>query len=158
MANLFPLPCVAGIEMIQQLYDLMGSATAAALRRTGAQLARATADLEELQGPSEEVKPGVFVQRRCPFADAIKVYADQGRETPASIFGIAQAANKSGGAWVSAYCGIHQSVRQTKNPKIFQIACKSGAGAVNYAPNEAVTETESKDILKSAACVYGIKP
>jgi len=154
MADIFPLPCISFIAMIQSTTDLLGTATSAALRATGKKVGDCGASLEELQGPSEEVKPGVFVQKACPFADTIKLYAEQGRTLPGSVKDLAEFANAHGGAWVSAFCGVHQNLRLAKNPKVVQIACKAGSGAINYAENELVNKADAEALLEDAVCVY----
>jgi hypothetical protein len=154
MAEIFPLPCVSFVAMVQSTSDLLGTATSAALRETGKLVGDCDASLEEIQGPSEEIKPGVFVQKRCPFADAVALYAEQGRKLPPSVKELAEFANQHGGAWVSAFCGVHQNLRLTKNPGIVQIACKAGDGNVNFADNEFMTEEEAREILRNAVCIY----
>jgi len=140
--------------MVQTTSDLLGTATSAALREAGKKVGACDAPLEELQGPSEEIKPGVFVQRRCPFADTIQLYGSQGRALPEAVRELAEFANAHGGAWVSAFCGVHQNLRLAKNPNIVQIACKAGDGTINYAPNEIVAEDEAQTILQEAVCIY----
>ncbi len=155
MADIFPLPCITFIAMIESTNDLLGTATSAALREAGKKVGACNANLEDLQGPSEEVKPGVFIQKRCPFADTITLYTGQGRKLPAAVKELAAFANSHGGAWVSAFCGVHQNLRQAKNAKIVHVACKSGDGTVNYAPNELVKEDEANALIaKGAVCVY----
>jgi hypothetical protein len=154
MADIFPLPCISFIAMIQSTTDLLGTATSAALRETGKKVGNSKASLEDLQGPAEEVKPGVFVQKACPFADTIKLYTGQGRTMPESIKDLAEFANTHGGAWVSAFCGVHQNLRLAKNPNVVQIACKAGSGVINYAENERVNKADAEALLEDAVCVY----
>jgi hypothetical protein len=157
MVEMFPLSCTSFIEMIDSTYELLGTATTAALRDVGKKLAESKADLEELQGPAEEVGEGVFKQNRCPFADAIEKYKGYGKSLPKSVEELADFANSHGGAWVSAFCGVHQTIRLGKDPNIIQVACKAGDGSVFYAENEYVTADEADEILKDAVCIYAVK-
>ncbi|MGD8719390.1 MAG: hypothetical protein PVH29_11295 [Candidatus Zixiibacteriota bacterium] len=157
MADIFPLPCISFITMIQKTNDLLGTSTARLLSDVGKALGQAKSDLDELQGPSEEIKPGIFVQKKCPFADTVEVYKAIGLDVPAAISEVASQAPQFGTVWVSAYCGVHQAMRQAKNEKIFQIACKAGDGSIRYAENDAVDEAEAKELLKNAVCLYGVK-
>jgi len=143
--------------MVAHTNSLLGASTARVLSDVGKALGKASSELEVLQGPSEEVKPGVFTQKRCPFADTVKIYKEIGLEVPAAISEIAAQAPQYGTVWVSAYCGVHQAMRQAKNPNIFQIACKAGDGSIRYAENDVVDEAEAKEFLKDAACLYGVK-
>jgi len=154
MAEIFPLPCISFIAMVQTTSNLLGTATSAALREAGKKVGDCEAPLEDLQGPSEEIKPGVYVQKRCPFADTIQLYVSQGRPVPEAVGELAEFANAHGGAWVSAFCGVHQNLRLAKDPNIVQIACKAGDGTINYASNEHVNEDEAKTILQEAVCIY----
>ncbi len=157
MAEMFPLPCISFIAMIDTTSTLLGTATSAALRDAGKKVGACDAPLEELQGPAEEVKPGIFIQKRCPFADAIKLYADQGRKIPTAVKDLAAFANAHGGAWVSAFCGVHQNLRVSKNPNTVQIACRGGDGTINYAPNDYITEDDAKNMVAAGAvCVYAV--
>ncbi len=155
MAEIFPLPCISFIAMIETTNDLLGTATSAALREAGKRIGASDASLEELQGPAEEVKPGIFVQKACPFGDTIKLYTGQGRSLPEAVKKLADFANAHGGAWVSAFCGVHQNLRLAKNPKTVQIACKAGSGVINHAENELVSKDDAEAMLKDAVCVYG---
>jgi hypothetical protein len=157
MADIFPLPCISFIAMLQKTNDLLGASTARLLNDVGKTIGEAGSDLDELQGPSEEVKPGLFVQKKCPFADTVEVYKGIGLKVPPAVAEIASAAPQYGTVWVSAYCGVHQAMRQAKNPKIFQIACKAGDGSIRYAENDVVDEAEAHELLKDAVCLYGIK-
>lgn len=151
------LPCLAFIAMIQATNDLLGKATTAVLRDVGKSLAESKASLEDLQGPAEEIKPGIFVQYECPFGDTTKKYTDQGRSMPEAVKSLAEYANSKGAAWVSAYCGVHQLLREGFNPNTAQIACKAGDGKINFAENEFMDEAEATEILKNAVCIYAIK-
>jgi hypothetical protein len=158
MAEIFPLPCFTIIPMTERTSEILGPATGVILlREVGQKLAETKADLEELQGPSEEVKKGIFVQKKCPFADVIDLYKGIGGSLPKSIKELAEFANSHGSAWVSAFCGVHQNMRLGKDPNIVQVACKAGDGSVFYAENEYVTADEADEILKDAVCIYAVK-
>jgi len=151
------LPCLAFIAMIQGTNDLLGKATTAVLRDVGKKLAEGKASLEDLQGPSEEIKPGIFIQCECPFGETTKSYVDQGRALPEAVKSLAEYANSKGAAWVSAYCGVHQTLREAFNAGTIQIACKGGDGSINFAENEFMDEGEANEILKDAVCIYAVK-
>jgi hypothetical protein len=142
--------------MIQKTNDLLGISLARVMRDVGTDLGKGGASLEDMQGPAEEVKPGVFRQSRCPFADAVEVYRGMGLDVPPAISELAAQAPQFGSVWVSAYCGIHQGLREAKDPKIFQIACKAGDGSIRYAENDVVEEAEAKELLSEAACLYAV--
>ncbi len=151
------LPCLAFIAMIQGTNDLLGKATTAVLRDVGKKLAECKAPLDDLQGPSEEVKPGIFIQNECPFGETTKSYTDQGRKVPEAVKSLAEYANSKGAAWVSAYCGVHQTLREAFNAGTVQVACKGGDGSINFAENDFMEEKEAKKILKDAVCIYAVK-
>jgi len=151
------LPCLAFIAMIQGTDDLLGKATTAVLRDVGKKLAECKVSLDDLQGQSEEVKTGILIQHECPFGDTTKKYVDQGRKVPEAIKSLAEYANSKGAAWVSAYCGVHQTLREAFNADTVQVACKGGDGSINFSENEIMDEGEAKEILKEAVCVYAVK-
>lgn len=156
MVEMFPLPCIAFIDMIDSTHELLGTATTAALRDVGKKLADSKADLKKLQGDYEELRDGVYIQKKCPFADAIDLYKKNGRTLPKAIKELADFANDHGGAWVSAFCGVHQNIRTGKDPNIIQVACKAGDGTILYAENDIVSEEEANEILKDAVCIYAV--
>ncbi|MCP4231129.1 MAG: hypothetical protein GY771_13405 [bacterium] len=119
-------------------------------------MADSTADIATLQGPYEELKDGVFIQKKCPFADAINKYKEDCGDLPKAVGELAGFANSHGNAWVSAFCGIHQSLRKSKDSNIVHVACKAGDGSINFAENEFVDEKEAEEILKDAVCIYAI--
>ncbi|MCP4230815.1 MAG: hypothetical protein GY771_11825 [bacterium] len=151
------LPCLAFIAAIQATNDLLGKATTAVLRDVGKKLAECNAPLDDLQGTSEEIKPGIFVQHECPFGDTTKSYTDQGRALPEAVKSLAEYANSKGAAWVSAYCGVHQTMREAFDAGTVQVACKGGDGSINHSENEVMDEGEAKKILKDVACVYAVR-
>jgi len=151
------LGALSVVELIGGVYNMLGKATAPLLKDVGTALGRSDAPLETLQGPAEEVRPGVFVQRTCPFARAVAMYKATGKALPEGIKKLAAEAPQYGSVWVSAYCGVHQALRKAKADGTFQIACKAGDGAIKYAANDVVAEVDANALLENAACVYGIK-
>ncbi|MCP4231088.1 MAG: hypothetical protein GY771_13195 [bacterium] len=157
MSDISPLPSLSNMPMIDKVCDILGPATAMILlREIGQDLGGTKADLETLQGPYEEVREGVFIQRKCPFADALNQFKDDCGDLPKAIGELADFANSHGCAWVSAFCGIHQNIRATKDSNTNQVACKAGNGSIHYVENEFVSEEEAIEILKDAVCIYAI--
>ncbi len=143
------------IHLIRECYQLFDVAAVGALRAVGRDIATdSRLSLEELEGAVEEIRPGVVGLPECPFAKAISTFSDCCGTLPGELAILADYANSQGEAWVSAFCGIHQSIRHTRLGDSYQqIGCRSG-DKVNIADQEIMSEEEARELLKKYACVY----
>lgn len=157
MDRKYLLSALSFIQMIQSTSELLGTATSAVLRDIGKKLAGSKNSLEALQGPANEIKDGVFIQKECPFGDALELYIEMYGSVPEALKKLAEYANKHGSAWVSAFCGVHQNIRKTIDEDTIHIACKARDGSIHYADNDIITEDEAREILKKAVCIYVVK-
>jgi hypothetical protein len=155
MGELEDVTLLVIVSMIDSIHDLIGPATAQNLRQIGKILGKSSASLEELQGKSYMLEEGLFLQPKCPFADAIAAYLRCNGSLPPSISKIAETSNRaSGEAWVSAFCAIHQALRAEKLPGVRQVGCKSASGEIILAKDAPMSDAQAYEILEEAACVY----
>lgn len=143
------------IHLIRQCYQLFDVGAIGALRSVGKSIAADSKfDLDKLEGAVEEVEPGVFGLPLCPFAGAIDTFKGCCGDMPEEIYILADYANGQGEAWVSAFCGIHQSLRKAEIGDSYQqIGCRSG-DKVNIAVQEIVSNDRAEELLQNYACVY----
>lgn len=143
------------IHLIKQSYQLFDVGAIGALRGVGRNIALDSGlALDELEGEVEEIRPGVYGLPVCPFAEAISTFKTCCGQMPEEMYELAAHANKRGEAWVSAFCGIHQSIRSTRIGEEYQqIACKSGP-KVSIADQDILTDEEARAALENYACIY----
>ena len=142
------------IQMIKAAYQLFDVGAIGLLRMAGAQVAENPLSIEDVEGATSEVQDGVFALPECPFAESIATYKACCGPLPEEIAILADHANQQGEAWVSAFCGIHQSFRRARLGDSYQqIACRSG-DKVSIADQDVLSEDEAQHILETSACVY----
>ena len=143
------------IHMIRQAYIMFDVGAIGALRAVGKDIGTvAKLKLEELEGSTEEVKPGVMGLPACPFAGSIETFNNCCGDLPKELSTLADYANKQGEAWVSAFCGIHQALRAEKIGDSYQqIGCRSG-DKVSIAEQDVMSKDEAAEVLKKYACIY----
>lgn len=141
------------VRMIRAAFRLFDVGSIGLLRMAGEEIAENT-KLEQVEKDAVEVKDGIVALPRCPFADTIETFTGCCGPLPEELYLLADHANGQGEAWVSAFCGIHQSFRKTKiGPSYHQIGCRSGNKVV-IADQDIMSEEEARKILETNACVY----
>lgn len=124
------------------------------LRMAGQEVAAGPASLEEVEGTIDEIREGIYALPKCPFAETIASYKAYHSSLPEEMYSLADYANRQGLAWVSAFCGIHQSFRRARFGDSYQqIACRSG-DKVSIAEQDILSEDEARQILETTACIY----
>ena len=143
------------VQLIRASHNLFDMAAIGALREVGRNMAASSKlDLAELEGAVEEIRSGIMGLPDCPFAETISTYKDCCGGLPEEIALLADFANNQGGAWVSAFCGIHQSLRKARIGDSYQqIGCRSGK-KISFANQDIMSEDEAKEALQTYACVY----
>ena len=143
------------IHMIRQAYIMFDIGAIGALRAVGRDIgSAATLEMEDLEGSAEEVQPGVMALPVCPFAGSIETFKNCCGDLPKELSTLAEFANNQGEAWVSAFCGIHQSLRSEKIGDSYQqIGCRSGDKVI-LAEQDVMSKDEAAEILKIYACLY----
>lgn len=141
------------VRMIRAAHRLFDVGSIGLLRMAGEEIAVNT-ELDQVDVNAVEVQPGIIALPVCPFAGTIKNFTSCCGKLPEELYELADHANSNGEAWVSAFCGIHQSFRKTKIGDSYQqIGCRSGDKIV-IADQDLMTEEEAREVLKDKACVY----
>lgn len=142
------------IQMIKAAHSLFDVGSIGLLRMAGEDVAENPLSLEEVEGATSEVRDGIFALSECPFAGTIATFKDCCGPLPEEMFLLADYANKQGEAWVSAFCGIHQSFRRAKIGDSYQqIGCRGGDKVI-IADQDILSEDEARSILEKNACVF----
>ncbi|KAA3643510.1 MAG: hypothetical protein DWQ07_23670 [Chloroflexi bacterium] len=145
------------VHLIREYYALFDKQAIGMLRNLGKGIADySELGIEELEGEGHEIQPGIVALAACPFTDTIESFESCCNTLPEEITILADEANELGGAWVSAFCGIHQGMRRGKVGESFQqIACKSSTGAVNIADQDLLSKEEVDELMDKYVCLYG---
>lgn len=142
------------IQMMKAAHRLFDVGAIGLLRMAGEEVAKNPLGIEVVEGATTEVQEGIFALPECPFAKTIATYKDCCGELPEELALLADHANEGGAAWVSAFCGIHQSFRRARLGDSYQqIGCRSGA-KVSIADQEILSDDEVRSVLETTACVY----
>lgn len=141
------------VRIIRAAYRLFDVGAIGLLRMAGEEIAENT-ELDQVDKDLAEVQDGIFALAVCPFAGTIATYKDCCGSLPDEMFALADHANQQGEAWVSAFCGIHQSFRRAKIGDSYQqIGCRGGDKVI-IADQDILSEDEARSILEKNACVF----
>ena len=133
-----------------------------------------------IEGKSVHKGEFIFGLPKCPFEQSIKNYKTIYGQLPEEYAEFTDEFNKTGrvtdmyrvgeGGGVSPFCAVHQPMRSTvaekitiggKNIHIYQLGCKSGAGAKGFAQKWIDETGASKDdidkVLDNNMCCYYLK-
>lgn len=135
--------------------------------------------ITKAEGKAVHLGKGLFGLPSCPFSPSIKNYKAVHGEMPSDFEALTEEINKEGGigdkyrigsgAGVSPFCAVHQPLRSVlggnitiggKPIAIYQLGCKSGAGAKGLA-SKWIAETgfsadEVSKVLDDHMCCYAI--
>jgi hypothetical protein len=136
--------------------------------------------ITQIEGKATHMGDFVFGLANCPFSPSIKNYTKIFEKMPEGYADFTAEFNKSSmitdkyrvgeGAGVSPFCAVHQPMRSAvaekikiggKNIEIFQLGCKSGAGAKGFSDKWIEATGIAKDVvdkvLDNNMCCYYVK-
>jgi hypothetical protein len=144
------------VQIIKAAYQFFDESSFILLRMTGQEIGESVAKIEDVDGSVEEVEDGIYALPKCPFAESIAAYKESYGALPEDLYDLAGYANKRGEAWISAFCGIHQTCRQAVIGDAYkQIACRSGE-RVKVVEQDLLSDERIEEILASNVCIYAI--
>jgi hypothetical protein len=149
---------VSLVELIKASYLLFDVGAVGLLRLVGEQMAKDKNCCDVLEQTVSEVGDGMFVQEKCPFSSTIAAYNESCHGLPQELTVLADHANQQRAAWVSAFCGIHQTYRRARFGNSYHhIACRFGSD-VSIADQDYLSNKEVEDLLEKNICVFIQKP
>ena len=139
-----------------------------------------TNPITKIEGKATHCGDMVFGLEKCPFESSINNYKEVFKDMPEGYADFTAEFNKTSsvtdkykvgeGAGVSPFCSVHQPLRSAladkikiggKKVTIYQLGCKSAAGAKGYAEKwlkeSGVDQGKVEEILDNNMCCYQLK-